>query len=58
MNAQLSPAPQRRRALPQQHELFDELLDEAFDDDGDAEIRRQIELNGMVSLDVGGFGLD
>jgi hypothetical protein len=51
--------PQRRRALPQQRELFDELFDEPFDGDDDAsELRRQIELSGMVSLDAGGFGSD
>jgi hypothetical protein len=58
MNAQIARTPQRRRVLPQQRELFDELFDEPFDDDGDSEIRRQIELSGMVALDVGGYGLD
>jgi hypothetical protein len=58
MNAHPALAPQRRRLLPQQRELFDELFDEPFDDDGDREIRRQIELSGMVSLDAGGFALD
>jgi hypothetical protein len=58
MNAQPAQSPQRRRVLPKQRELFDELFDESFDDDGDSEIRRQIELSGMVSLDAGGFGPD
>ncbi len=58
MNAQLAPAPQLRRMLPQQRELFDELFDESLDDDGDHEIQRQIELSGLVSFDSGGFGLD
>ena len=57
MNPQPATPTKPRRVLPRQHELFDELFDEPCDD-GDSEIRRQIELSGMVSLDAGGFGLD
>ncbi len=57
MNAQLAISPKVRRVMPPQRELFDDLFDEPFDDD-DSEIRRQIELSGMVSLDADGFGLD